>query len=501
MFINRSQVLDSIHTGFFGKKILVVGDLMLDRYLWGEVSRISPEAPVPVVRLTKETENGGGAANVALNLASLGLHTTLVGWVGTDNEGDRLRTLLKGAGVHTHGIQTVSGRPTITKTRIIGGHQQMLRLDLEETRPMEGYTLTAALREALRQLIQAPRPDAVLLSDYGKGMLTEEICQSLIQAARAAQIPILVDPKGMDYRLYRGATAITPNRRELTEAVAAQERQMIRADDLNGLLAAGERLRAALFVQFLAVTLSEQGIALLEADQTARRIPAMAREVYDVSGAGDTVISTLAAGLAAGLEPMDALHLANLAAGVVVAKVGTTPITQQELLAALSNEEQWAQSDKIGTQEEALARITQWRQHGDQIVFTNGCFDLLHAGHVTYLEQARQLGKRLVVGLNTDRSVRLLKGPSRPIIHEADRARVLAAMASVDLVILFDEETPIKLIRTLKPDILAKGADYSENQVVGSEEVKQWGGRVALVPLVEGRSSSRIMAHIKGNIP
>ncbi len=498
MFINRSQVLDTLHAGFSGRHVLVVGDLMLDRYLWGEVSRISPEAPVPVVRLLRETENGGGAANVALNLANLGIHTSMIGWMGEDSEGHRLREILKGVGVDTQGIQTVPGRPTITKTRIIGGHQQMLRLDLEETRPLDKGTLAACLRGARRVLERVPAPHAVLLSDYGKGVLTEEICQALIQAARAAGIPILVDPKGMDYRKYRGATVITPNRRELIEAVAAQEQTLLPGDDLNRLLAAGERLRAALSIDLLAVTLSEQGIALLEADKMPRRIPAMAREVYDVSGAGDTVISTLAAGFAARLEPLDALHLANLAAGVVVAKVGTTPIARVELLAALSGQESLAQSDKIGSLETAQSRIEQWRLRGEPIVFTNGCFDLLHAGHVTYLEKARQLGKRLVVGLNTDRSVRALKGPARPIIHEMDRARVLAAMASVDLVILFDEETPLSLIRAVRPDILAKGADYSENQVVGGEEVKGWGGRVALVPLVEGRSSSRILAHIQG---
>ncbi|MBF0462436.1 MAG: D-glycero-beta-D-manno-heptose-7-phosphate kinase [Magnetococcales bacterium] len=499
MFIDRAQVLETIDAGFGGRPVLVVGDLMLDRYLWGEVSRISPEAPVPIVRLTQETENGGGAANVALNLASLGLHPTLVGWIGADAEGVRLGALLQRAGVDIQAIHTVPDRPTITKTRIIGGHQQMLRLDREEARPLSADTLAACLEQAQRCLTQEPRPQAVLLSDYGKGVLTETICQALIQVARAAGIPVLVDPKGMDYRKYRGATAITPNRRELTEAVAAEEREMIPGDDLNRLLAAGERLRAALAVDLFAVTLSDQGIALLEANQPARRIPAMAREVYDVSGAGDTVIGTLAAGLAAQLEPMDALHLANLAAGVVVAKVGTTPITRVELLAALSKEEIWDQSDKISSLEAAQLKVVQWRQRGDRIVFTNGCFDLLHAGHVTYLEKARQLGKRLVVGLNTDRSVRALKGSARPIIHEADRARVLAAMASVDLVILFDEETPLALIRALKPDVLAKGADYSANQVVGAREVKAWGGRVVLVPLVEGRSSSRILEQIKGN--
>ena len=499
MFIHRAQVLQRIQDGFAGRTLLVVGDLMLDRYLWGEVSRISPEAPVPVVRLIQETENGGGAANVALNLASLGLQARVVGWIGSDSEGQRLCDLLNRAGVDTQAVQRVPGRSTITKTRIIGGHQQMLRLDREAGPPLEAATLAACLRAALQQLTQEPRPHGVLLSDYGKGVLSEEMCQTLIQAARAAHIPILVDPKGMDYRKYRGATVITPNRRELTEAVATQERQRIAPADLNHLLAAGERLRAALAIDLLAVTLSEQGIALLEAKQVARRIPAMAREVYDVSGAGDTVISTLAAALAAQLQPLDALHLANLAAGVVVAKLGTAPISRAELLAALSSEECWQQSDKIATLAAAQEKTDQWRRQGERIVFTNGCFDLLHAGHVTYLEKARQLGKRLVVGLNTDRSVRLLKGPTRPVIHEADRARVLAAMAAVDLVILFDAETPLHLIRTLRPDILAKGADYSENQVVGGEEVKSWGGAVALVPLVEGRSSSRIMARIKND--
>ncbi|MEO5339211.1 MAG: bifunctional D-glycero-beta-D-manno-heptose-7-phosphate kinase/D-glycero-beta-D-manno-heptose 1-phosphate adenylyltransferase HldE [Magnetococcus sp. MYC-9] len=499
MFIDRPRVLEAIHGGFAGRSLLVVGDLMLDRYLWGEVSRISPEAPVPVVRLTRETENGGGAANVALNLASLGVRTRLVGWLGSDPDGRRLQHLLQEATVEIQAIQEVSNRATITKTRIIGGHQQMLRLDREEVRPLEHETLEACLQAALRQLEREPLPQGLLLSDYGKGLLTETVCQTLIRAARAARIPVLVDPKGMDYRKYRGATLLTPNRRELTEAVTAQEGEGIPDGDLNRLLAAGERLRARLELDLLAVTLSEQGIALLEAERPPRRIPAMAREVYDVSGAGDTVIGTLAAGLAARLEPMDALHLANLAAGVVVGKLGTTPIRRNELLAALSSEENLEQSDKIATLEAAQHRVQQWRRHGETLVFTNGCFDLLHAGHVSYLEKARQLGRRLVVGLNTDRSVTALKGPTRPVIHEADRARVLAAMAAVDLVILFDEETPLRLIRALQPDILAKGADYSENQVVGGEEVKSWGGHVALVPLVEGRSSSRIVERIRND--
>lgn len=492
MFIDRSQVLDAIHTGFFGKSVLVVGDLMLDRYLWGEVSRISPEAPVPIVRLTRETENGGGAAHVALNLANLGICATLVGWVGTDAEGQQLQKLLKSSGVDTRGMHTLDTRPTITKTRIIGGHQQMLRMDREEACPIDNTILTMCLKWALEQLYQPLRPDVILLSDYGKGMLTENVCQTLIRAARKANIPVLVDPKGLDYRKYRGATALTPNRRELAEAIPLQSM------DLDPLLAAGETLRVELGIDLLAVTLSEQGIVSLETDKKPHRIPALAREVYDVSGAGDTVIATLAAGMAAGLARRDALHLANLAAGIVVAKVGTTPITRSELLEAFSDKEALEQSNKICLVDMAQSRVATWQQRGDLVVFTNGCFDLLHAGHVTYLEKARKLGKHLVVGLNSDRSVRALKGSSRPVIQEADRARVLAAMASVDLVILFDEETPIDLICTLQPDILAKGADYKENQVVGAEKIKSWGGRVVLVPLVAGHSSSRIMKNIKG---
>ncbi|MBF0182893.1 MAG: D-glycero-beta-D-manno-heptose-7-phosphate kinase [Magnetococcales bacterium] len=498
MFLDRTRILTTLHAAFAHRRLLVVGDLMLDRYLWGEVSRISPEAPVPVVRLLKETESGGGTANVALNLVNLGLHTSLAGWVGNDTAGHRLLTLLQQAGIDTSLIHTLPDRPTISKTRIIGGHQQMLRLDLEENRPLDDAFISRCQQQLLDHIHHpATRPQAIVLSDYGKGLLQPGLCQALIQAARAAGIPLLVDPKGMDYSKYRQATVITPNRRELIEAVAAQEQAMIPAEALDRLLAAGERLRHSLAIDWLAVTLSEQGIALLEQDKEPRRIPAMAREVYDVSGAGDTVISTLAASLAADLPIMDSLHLANLAAGVVVGKLGTTPITRVELLSALADDAHLAQSDKICSLESALARVNQWRQRGERIVFTNGCFDLLHAGHVTYLEKARLLGAHLVVGLNTDRSVRALKGANRPIIHEADRARVLAAMASVDLVVPFDEETPLTLIRTLQPHILAKGADYQEHQVVGGEEVKQWGGSVALVPLVEGRSSSRIMAHIQ----
>ncbi|MBF0382143.1 MAG: D-glycero-beta-D-manno-heptose-7-phosphate kinase [Magnetococcales bacterium] len=491
MFQNRNKVLKTLQSSFYHKSVLVVGDIMLDRYLWGGVSRVSPEAPVPVVLLDRETESAGAAANVALNLSNLGIHARLVGLVGDDSEGDRLLELIALSVIDGSSIQILKDWPTTTKTRVIGGHQQMLRIDREDTKPIAKEAGKKLLQQILKQLNLEPTPGAVILSDYGKGVLSEEICQAIIESANKMKIPILVDPKGVNYKKYRGATTLTPNRKELATALPFP------IEDLPGLLSAGEKMCDDLNLDFLTVTLSEQGIALLDTNSGPKRIPAVTREVYDVSGAGDTVVSTFAAGLAVGLDKMDALHLANLAAGVVVGKVGTTPINQLDLIAALSSEEAMGQSAKICTLQSALTQIEGWKKAGDKIVFTNGCFDLLHTGHVTYMEDARNLGSRLIIGLNTDKSVRKLKGPSRPIIHEKDRARVLAAMASVDMVILFDEETPLTLINSVRPDILAKGADYTEETVVGASQVKSWGGQVALIPLVEGHSSSRIMDNIK----
>ncbi|MEO5377834.1 MAG: D-glycero-beta-D-manno-heptose 1-phosphate adenylyltransferase [Magnetococcus sp. DMHC-6] len=452
---------------------------------------VSPEAPVPIVRVIRETESLGGAANVALNLAKLGIKPLLAGFIGQDPVGEKILSLLKAEDILPY-LTALADRPTIHKTRILGGHQQMLRIDRERKRPITETHSTVFLATLL-DILNAPHPPAVIiLSDYAKGTLTEVVCQGIIQHAKQLNIPVLVDPKGDNYAKYRGATTLSPNRKELSEAV--QNRTPL----LDDLLQAGENLRKDLELEFLTVTLSELGIALMDGQQV-RRIPAMAKEVFDVSGAGDTVISTLAAGLAAGLGRMDALHLANLAAGVVVAKVGTCPIEQRELLAALSTEEALNQSDKIRTLPQAMRYITAWQHKGERLVFTNGCFDLLHAGHVDYLEKARQLGSRLIVGLNTDRSIRALKGPTRPIICATDRARVLAALASVDMVILFDEDTPLKLITALRPHILAKGADYTEDQVVGGQEVKSWGGQVSLVPLVEGLSTSHIVDVIRKN--
>jgi D-beta-D-heptose 7-phosphate kinase / D-beta-D-heptose 1-phosphate adenosyltransferase len=487
MFQQPDKVALGVHGGFGARRVLVVGDLMLDRYQWGDVRRISPEAPVPVLRLERETEVAGGAANVARNLVGLGLRVCIAGITGQDPHRERLLALLNGQGVETDAVLADPARPTTTKTRLVGDHQQMLRIDAERVAPVDGE-----LAERLLAAVEArlARVDAVLLSDYAKGVLIGDLCARIIGAARACGLPVLVDPKGSDFERYRGATAITPNRAELALAAGVAD------GDLDALLLAAEHMRERLGLEQLLLTLGELGVALVDASGLYR-IPAIAREVFDVSGAGDTVIATVAAGRAAGLDPIDTAHLANLAAGVVVGKVGTAAIAADELAAAIADESALEQAAKVGELDDVLARVRQWRDRGERIVFTNGCFDLLHVGHVTYLERARRHGHRLVVGLNTDRSVRALKGAERPLIGEQDRARVLAALAAVDAVVLFDAETPIELIRAIRPDVLAKGADYREEAVVGAADVKSWGGQVVLVPLVDDRSTSRIIQRLR----
>jgi D-beta-D-heptose 7-phosphate kinase / D-beta-D-heptose 1-phosphate adenosyltransferase len=487
MFLQPDKVALNVHGRFGARRVLVVGDLMLDRYQWGTVRRISPEAPVPVLRLERETEVAGGAANVARNLVGLGLRVCIAGITGQDPHRERLLALLKEQGVETDAVLSDPTRPTTTKTRLVGDHQQMLRIDAERIAPVDSglaERLLAAVGERLSAV------DAVLLSDYAKGVLIGDTCAHIIAVARDRGLPVLVDPKGSDFERYRGATAITPNRAELALAAGVD------SDDLDALLGAAERMRERLELEQLILTLGELGVALVDATGV-HRIPAVAREVFDVSGAGDTVIATVAAGRAAGLDPIDTAHLANLAAGVVVGKVGTAAIAADELAAAIADEAALEQAAKVGDLGDVLARVRQWRDRGERIVFTNGCFDLLHVGHVTYLERARRHGHRLVVGLNTDRSVRTLKGPERPLIGEQDRARVLAALAAVDAVVLFDAETPIELIRAIRPDVLAKGADYSEDAVVGAADVKSWGGQVVLVPLVDDRSTSAIIQRMR----
>ena len=487
MFTDEAVVLECLETSLAGKKVLVVGDLMLDRYIWGAVQRISPEAPVPVIKQEKITNRPGGAGNVAMNLAGLGLQVQLAGWLGQDADGQLLKSLLEDKKIGTGSIQAFQDRPTTTKTRVVGGHQQMLRIDREVSLPLsqeEEQRFLNILQQAL-----SDKPEVVVLSDYAKGALTDAVCQGLIHACKEKQIPVLVDPKGKSFSRYTGATAITPNKSEMALASG------VPATD-PGFSKVGDDMRASLDLEFLIVTLGEDGIRLHAGEEPAT-FPAMAREVFDVSGAGDTVVALLAAGFAGGLPLEDSIKLANLAAGIVVGKVGTVPVQQDEMLSAIHASRFQGERGKVMQVDELQRRILRWKKAGETVVFTNGCFDLLHAGHVSYLESASLEGDHLVIGLNTDASVRRLKGPERPVIGEQDRARVLAALGSVDAVVLFEEDTPLNLISTLRPDVLVKGSDYQEHEVVGATEVKSWGGRVVLIDVLSGRSSSRIMEQIR----
>ena len=480
---------------FKNKWVLVIGDLMLDRYLIGDVQRISPEAPVPIVLLKHTNDRAGGAANVAANLAGLGIQTHIAGCVGKDAQATTLLDLLKQMGVETTGVIQSEARPTVTKTRVMSSHQQIVRLDQESSVPYNTAEKKSLQTYISKQL--TAKPAIVVLSDYAKGVLSDEACKSIIKECHKLKIPVIADPKGRDYSKYLGATALTPNKKEIAEACSISQ------DDNDALLLAANQLRKTLHLEFLAVTRGEEGISLLDDImhhsgnvESALHITATAKQVFDVSGAGDTLIATLAAGLINGLKPQEALELANIAAGIVVGKVGTVPISQQELIEELVAKQSTEQVNKIVNFNQLMTRVETWRQQKYKIVFTNGCFDLLHAGHVTYLEAAKKTGDKLVLGLNTDRSVSAIKGPARPVIHEADRARVLAALEAVDVVILFDEDTPLDLINAIKPNVIVKGSDYTEAQVVGGKEVKSWGGKIALIDVVPGRSTSGILEKI-----
>jgi len=481
------EVIQLIEQNWAGRRLLVVGDVMLDKYIWGDVGRISPEAPVPVVRATHQSQQPGGAANVAMNIAKLGAQVEVIGFTGGDDD-ERLLT----AGLLANGIAAgfvmSEGFPTITKQRILGGRQQMLRLDNERLGPRVQSNYDQLTAKVLAHL---PGCHAVVLSDYAKGALTPEVCHAVIQAARRMDIPVLVDPKSADLARYRGATTVCPNLSELSSAVHLDAR------DLKALLEAAESLVAQLDLEFLIATLGEKGIALLRPGNRFVA-PAVARQVFDVSGAGDTVIAVLALCLASGLKPETAVGLANIAAGIVVGKVGTVPVEKHELLAALAPQIALHAEDKVVSREELVQRVALWKANGERVAFTNGCFDLLHIGHITLLEQARGFGDRLIVAINSDASVSGLKGPSRPIVGEIERARVLAALAAVDSVVVFGEATPLELIVATRPDVLVKGGDYSHETIVGASEVESWGGQVKIVPVVEGFSTTQLLARGAG---
>ncbi len=465
---------------FKSARVLVVGDLMLDRYWQGPAARISPEAPVPVVRVDETEERPGGGANVALNLTSLGVNVVLGGLVGDDEAGRSLEHQLESAGVNCL-FQREASLPTITKLRVLSQHQQLIRLDFE--RPFHAVDVTPMEADCLAELNAC---STLILSDYAKGTLQNP--QGFIRAAAQQRIPVLVDPKGSDFERYRGATLLTPNLREFEGVVG------VSATDQE-LIDKGETLRRKLDLQALLITLSERGMLLLQEGRNALHLPTRAREVFDVTGAGDTVIAVLAAGVAAGMELSEAAGLANLAAGLMVGKLGAGSVTPEELKGALRQHGDWS---SILSREELKQAIREARYQGERIVMTNGCFDILHEGHVSYLQQARKLGNRLIVAVNDDDSVRRLKGNGRPVNALAQRMAVLAGLASVDWVVSFSEDTPEALICEVVPDLLVKGGDYQPQEIAGYDCVVRNGGEVRVLGFLAGHSTSRIVDAIRG---
>ena len=470
--------------------VLVVGDAMLDRFVYGRVNRVSPEAPIPVVSVEREVAMPGGAGNVVRNLTALGTPVAFLSVVGDDQAGSDLTALIGGQPGVEPWLLVQGGRATTTKTRFVAQGQQLLRADHETARAIHPRLADRLVRIA-QDTVAATR--VMVLSDYRKGVLAGDVPERLIAAAQAAGRKVVVDPKGDDYAPYAGADLVTPNRAELREASGMSVDSEPTVVDAAWSLMERHRFGAML------VTRAEDGMSLIErgeAGPLATHFPAEAAEVHDVSGAGDTVVAVISAGLAAGLPLPVAARLANIAAGIVVGKVGTAVAREADILEALSPER--GALRKVVARAAAVEQAERWRQRGWRVGFTNGCFDLLHPGHVHLLEQARGWCDRLIVGMNSDASVARLKGPTRPIQGEAARAAVLASLATVDLVTVFDDDTPLDLIRTVQPDVLVKGADYRVEQVVGGDLLAEWGGAVKLAELLPGNSTTATVARIRG---
>lgn len=465
---------------FYKSRVLVVGDVMLDRYWHGAASRISPEAPVPVVQVQQVENRPGGAANVALNIVSLGASCKLIGVVGNDEAGDELKRVLEDSGVvSAFAIEDLL--PTITKLRVISRQQQLIRLDFEDANVVASANKVSAKFEET-----VPYFDVVVFSDYGKGALTG--INKLIQIAKTMNKRVLVDPKGAEWEKYKGADILTPNMSEFEAVVGKCKSE----DDI---VTKGKDLIGRLNLEALLVTRGEHGMSLIAAAGEILHLPTHAREVYDVTGAGDTVISVLGACIAAGEEWSNATRIANIAAGIVVGKLGTATVTASELRLAVKG----YQEHDLGivSEKQLIDAVKDFKARGERIVMTNGCFDILHPGHVTYLEQARQLGDRLIVAVNDDESVRRLKGSSRPINTLQNRMAVLAGLSSVDWVVPFSEDTPERLICEVMPDVLVKGGDYKAEQIAGHKCVLENGGQVIVQDFVEGCSTSSIVQRIK----
>ncbi len=460
-------------------RVVVVGDLMLDRYWHGNTSRISPEAPVPVVHVSDAEERPGGAGNVALNIAALGAAPQLLGFTGEDEAAGALENILRQQGVDCH-FQALKDCATVTKLRVLSRHQQLIRLDFEDG--FSGQDPAGLLTELDKALAQA---GAVILSDYGKGTLSQ--IPRFIEKARAAGVPVLVDPKGTDFSIYRGVTLITPNLSEFEAVVGAC------ASDAE-IVEKGEALLAELDLQALLVTRSEKGMTLLQQGKPALHLPTEAQEVFDVTGAGDTVISVMAASLAAGRDLIEATICSNLAAGVVVGKLGTATVSAAELRAALRKQQPLQRG--VVDEDQLVKLVKDAQEHNETVVMTNGCFDILHPGHVAYLQQAGKLGDRLIIAVNDDASVKDLKGEGRPINSVERRMAVLAALECVDWVVPFSGETPERLICRVLPDLLVKGGDYRPEEIAGGSCVVDNGGKVQILDFIEGHSTSDIIKNI-----
>jgi D-beta-D-heptose 7-phosphate kinase/D-beta-D-heptose 1-phosphate adenosyltransferase len=487
---------------FSSVRALVVGDVMVDRYFYGAVDRISPEAPIPILALKKEDYTLGGAGNVVANLVALGVSVNLVGVCGNDATADTLRRILSDMGVKADGLVVDDQRPTTQKTRLIAGHQHLLRADQEMTTFVPD-SLTDEMLKRVEALL--PETDLLICSDYGKGVLTDAFLQQVIAAAGKAGKPVIVDPKGRNYARYRGATLITPNRKELSDATHGKA---IVSD--SEVVAAASQIVTACDIDAVLVTRSQDGMSLIERENgeiKAKHLPTHARDVYDVSGAGDTVVATLAAGMAAGLDMTSSARLANFAGGIVVGKIGTATVSPAELVQALKTEHdgdrdddlQFADGRHYATLTEAKDIVARWQRKGLKVGLTNGCFDILHAGHVTYLGQAKSRCDKLVLALNHDESIRILKGPTRPVNDHNSRAQVMMALKSIDLVVLFgahkagEDNTASPVIAVVKPDIYFKGGDYTIATLPEAKVVHSYGGQVEILGLVDGHSTTAII--------
>ena len=474
---------------FPNARVLVVGDVMLDRYVSGSSIRLSPEAPIPVLRPTASRSTLGGAANVAANVAALGGQVVLVGVIGNDPAGIEMTERLATVTGIAPRLVIAPERPTTAKTRFMVGMHQLLRLDEETTAPIAPASAATLLQHVAEALQSA---HVVVLSDYAKGVLSDSVLADVLRQAQALGRTVIADPKRMDFAAYRGASILTPNENEVRQATHIEASEDADADH------AGRQALNDTGGEAVLVTRSEKGLTLVRRDQPPLHMPARAREVADVSGAGDTLVAALAVALGAGASLPDAAMIANITAGISVGKQDTATVRHDELLGALRLEDLVATDRKVATREEAIQRTSAWRAQGLRIGFANGCFDLIHPGHIHLLSEARARCDRLVVALNTDASVKRLKGPTRPLQNETSRATVMASLSPVDLVTLFDEDTPLELIEALRPDVLVKGADYSVDQVVGADLVQSWGGTVLLVDLQQGHSTTGTIRRMTG---